>query len=216
MAGTKTILFAGLCIAAYWGCAERERLPFGSEGSGEEGESAQLEIMPLSVGNIWTYQQTTPATGLTVSYEIEVLGREPLGSSEVFVVSYKSGGTWERSLFLSNETEGLYVFGTRSNEGVDTIFDEPRILMKYPASIHEKFASFDGENKELLANGKTVSTPLGTFQAMKYKVTRNGEWTASSYWQPGIGMVYHREFMTQSEGGGVKWQRAIVSYTLND
>lgn len=158
-------------------------------------------IMPLKVGNSWTYNchyltedciDKAVVTGTTI---LEVDGRHSL----VVVVTWYTltNGEWieDDIHYYKNEFKGLYRYYENKKE----------LIVKYPIEVHETW-SLPGETEdwgngivgiiswprtyECLQKGREIETPAGTFNCIKYVETSPFYmYPTYSYYFPGVGLI---------------------------
>jgi len=172
----------------------------------------QIEIMPLKVGNSWTYninqfnqniiKKSVITEKITISYENENI--------EVYVLSWytlvnDSLITDSVFYYYKNEDDGLYRYYSNKKE----------LIAKYPIEPNESW-TIPGETEELgngviiiitlprsfecVSKNEEITTPIGTFECIKY-VENSINLISPSYFYycPGIGLVSFTSSITSKE-----------------
>lgn len=137
-------------------------------------------IMPLEIGNFWTWTFENIEETWTVSEETTLQG------VDVYKVTVTSQQNEDYALYFRNEEDGLYAVGSDFE-----FFDPPRLYIKYPVDLGEDFIDGWSFNYTVVSLTETVTVPAGTFtECIKYEARYpGGDLVSIEYWKPGVGRI---------------------------
>ena len=152
------------------------------DDSGTEYESGIKIIMPLAIGNHWSYYNyildTLGNLHDTTLQDLNIYKDTVIESVHWYITTdeypYKVGS------LLANKDDGLWVYGST-----------PYLIIKYPAEVYDTWSAPGGAyTYSLLAKGVIIIVPEGTFSCYKY-LSRASESEDSTllYYAPGYGMI---------------------------
>ena len=169
------VLIAGLLIISL-GC---------SEDDSDEYDSGIKIIMPLTIGNQWTYhnftQDTLDVQRDTTLSDLNIYKDTIIESVHWYITTdnypYKIGS------LITHKDDGLWVYGLT-----------PYLMIKYPADIFDTWSSPGGEYEyKMVAKGVILTVPAGTFSCYKYRGRPNDtEDSTLLYYAPGYGLIKSR------------------------
>ena len=133
------------------------------------------ELIPLQIGNQWTFIRTEFDTlGLitkmdTIQYKIteDTL----INNQKWFKQSY-----WQ--VFYRNDEEGFWEF-----------YSEPKLAYKYPAQEGSKFYNNFGWEVTVISTDTLINTPLGSLHCYQYQLELYG-FKTNNFLSPVFGFVY--------------------------
>lgn len=198
---TKSLQFLliAMMLAAFAGCSL-----FGSE----EAEVIEREgpLVPLAVGNTWTFEQRGDEEGARRYTARLTEVREISGETYLqFLLNY--GTSEETSQFFRDSTAAGARVGTISLFYVEERDYQESTFFAYPAEDGETYEYTDvrGLTFTYEVEAETVETPAGTFRAYTYS-GYDADPQVSISFAPGVGPV--RLTQTGSE-------TVLVDYDLN-
>jgi len=168
------------------------------------------EIMPLGVGNKWTYLSGTfsipDTTVLEITRQILVTIDSVTYQGSAYKYYVQGAAKPDFEWLYWNGDDGLYRLGGVSSQ--DSFYVK-RLAFKYPAEIgeswfysnlaysrvDEQFYTRDTLNIFLIAKEEEFETPAGKFYCYVYKYSRKPaddvfeHWDYYDYFSPGIGLV---------------------------
>ena len=197
-----------LLIALIAGCRKEDSNPLG----GANGQAGM--IMPLQVGDQWTYRRTSFDTlGFILQIDTVVVR---ISGEKWFLPDFWFVSSADRKAteWLCDRPDGLWYMRTDA-EGV--IVHSPMLLAKYPVHIGDSWVGPDSVTASLSANGVHVSVPKGIYSCLQYYYTENrtGAPYKSMYLSPGVGLV-KEEFYNRTLSGRIYiyYQRELKGLTL--
>lgn len=169
-------------------------------------------IMPLTVGNYWTYlvvlNYGTPDTLIMeITRQIPIIYAGETFMTSARIIYLKSGPRPNYEWLSWNGVDGLYTFGGIAAD-TDT-FVIKNLELKFPASVgdswrvpHLKYSLSDDRffikdtlTYSLVAKDEEFRTPAGIFKCYVYKFSEKpaddvvGVWDYFLYFSPGLGLV---------------------------
>lgn len=150
-------------------CADRPPISGEDPVLNSNSEFTGLTLLPLKIGNEWVYDYKNNQSGRTGLLTWKITGSSVVGGKTVFHLNQSLPVVGrEQTLLLANRNNGLYAYGEISDGGVETIYSSPRIYLKYPLAVGERFVNWQGYSVKLIAEGKLINTGAGMFRTMKY------------------------------------------------
>lgn len=135
------------------------------------------EIIPLAVGNEWTYAGTLVINKDT-TLKMEIIGDTLIKDEMWFIMN----DGFQNSL-VKNDEKGLWI--SQKYELIEELY--PIILQHYPVNVGDKFKA-DGETVIINSLNKEVEVPAGKFKCILYEI--NSEYdNIKIYATPGIGII---------------------------
>jgi len=167
-------------------------LVISSCGDNGTNPSSNNEIWPLNFNNYWKFDV----------YDYDTLGNITSQS----VITYKI----EATMIINNET--MYImdinfsdaqkatgYFTKRVDGVYSHYGTNIILSyKYPATLGEKFNSFEGIKTVESTNYK-YNTSIGSFSCYQYTKSSDNS-MESQYFKPGVGFVAYESYKSTVSG----------------
>ncbi len=158
-------------------------------------ESQPDSLMPLAIGNRWTYR--APVLGAlgraqaSVKFlSVEITGTREIGG-EIYFVSDDS--------YYRNRDDGLFVGSY--DESLGRFFDD--LFFKYPVSDGEIYTYVSQETQaevQVAVHLATVTVPAGTFpRALVYEI-RGPSPSPRFYFAPGVGLLQTENYDQPGEG----------------
>lgn len=189
-----------------------------SNNNDTSGNGSKMDvIMPLAIGNSWTYevQPADSADGVPM-FTDSVIGFDTINGVQWALVQRSSLAS---SFFYRDASDGLHKVETYDTAG---IFDN--LLAKYPAQTGDSYTDSlwifyhnggdtnwkvmpGSATTTVLSINESVSVPAGTFHALKYEYLPSLSYP-EQYYVPGIGMVEMDNLQ-----GTVKY--VLVHYSLH-
>lgn len=130
-------------------------------GGGDDGDEGQPALMPLKVGNSWTYEvQGDGSTEATLEITRSVtIDEEQHYEMDPGIDQYETDG---ESFLVRPEGDGLYVMEE----------DLVGFPLKYPADDGEIYTHTDSDGNEykIPVTNRTVTVPAGTFDCLQYEI----------------------------------------------
>ena len=159
-------------------------------------------IMPLKVGNSWTYKSLTIDTLTNDTTSIDVINSirsEKIIGNEKWFVDNLHG-------ILINRSNGIW---SALNEN-DTTF-----LAKYPAVVGDTFYVHQHNQSimRVISTDSLIQTDAGTFRCYVYfNSDSNGQ--AVQFYAPGIGLVYLDLFAKSAYSNDLYLKLVLAFYTI--
>jgi hypothetical protein len=199
-----------------------------------EGGDAPAPVVPLAVGNAWTYAESTFQDGLlteTWSSETSITGKRVLeGGPTVFVQNTRNRFTLDPgtySAYVNNVGASHYTYGAEEH-GVSVRHET--LHVKWPAKRGERyFTQFVGVDTlnaepvldtleiEVVTPDTTCATLAGTFACVHYRGYRGGSVYADTWYAPGVGYLGSEIRRFAQRNGALQESRHVkklASYTL--
>jgi len=179
----RNAIFISLAILTI-GCGNDE--VSNSTGAGELNAACResgstCEIIPLAVGNSWTYEITTyDSLGqlLDCDTSVETIGKDSVIDNETW---YSISPIW-----FTNRVDGLWFNDIGFTEG---------LLYKYPAQAGDSFkCDLCTDYKIVQSIDTSINLGQGSFYCLKYLSTVPWGDTSYSYVAPGIGFFYQESY----------------------
>lgn len=205
---TSLIIIAILILIA--GCSDRDTVKAGKQFSDT--------ILPLAEDNYWIFEDSVFVDGEFDKLEIKKMGIT--GASQI---GYAGETIWvyhwawydmpedkaqiRRSL-VRNEDEGLAYYGQKMGSSY-TEFAR-RLFIKYPAEQGEEWTYTEGALIQCVSLETVYETPLGSFQAIEYRMTL-GETVQYLYYVPEVGYVG----MIEKNNGVIVRKRGLKEYQVD-
>ena len=141
-------------------------------------------LMPLNVGNQWTYQNTMVDSSGVVRFSSTIIYkifRDTLIQNEKW---YLYGTNTTPSAWMANRADGLWIMPAPGN------ISQSRVWYKYPANVNDSWIVFNAA-VTLAAANISLTVPLGTFSCLQYTVsdTSSGAGLETIYFAPGKGII---------------------------
>jgi hypothetical protein len=160
-------------------------------------------IMPLKVGNSWTYQIT----------DIDTVTKQT--STSTITITIQSAKVIRGETWFVDNSGGVYINRSNglwyANDENDTTF-----LAKYPAAIQDTFNvhSFYPSLFTVISVDSNVQTEAGTFNCFVYKNSDSNGNSVKCY-SPGVGLISLDAFLVSANSDSffLKWK--ILSYKVN-
>ena len=135
----------------------------GGSNDGDEGQSA---LMPLKVGNSWTYEvsQSDGSTEATLEITRSVtIDDEQHYEMDPGLDQYETDG---EPFLVRTQGDGLYVMEE----------DLVGFPLKYPAEDGEIYTHTDDDGNEyrITVTDQTITVPAGTFDCLQYEIESDG------------------------------------------
>ena len=167
------VLIAGLLILSI-ACSEDD-----------DSEPVIREIMPLNIGNQWSYrsfvQDSLGNQSDTSLFDLIIYNDTVIDNIHWYITTdeypYKVGS------LIGHNDDGLWAYGP-----------PPYLIIKYPADIFDTWSAPGGAYEyRLIAKGVILTVPAGTFSCYKYNSHPSvGEDSTLNYYAPGYGLVKSR------------------------
>ena len=187
-----------------------------SPGSGTtsttQGSSGKA-IMPLQVGNTWTYKRTkwhgVPSrtyTAVIDTITVSLSGYQNINNNKWFIIKNATDFIPQYFDLVRNKADGLWCgnSGTISDSGM---------MFKYPAQANDLYLyghTYYHEQMSVDSIDEMVTVPKGSFKCVKYS-QKLIAYPISLCLTPGIGLIRY----TQEESPGFhKMALELVDYTL--
>ena len=150
-------------------------------------------ILPLKVGNIWTYQCTmTDSLGsmfASFSQSTSIVSDTLLNGRRTFLFS-----------------TGDYFWNENSGFWIQSPGKQPLLVYKYPANLGESY----GQLITVIFKDSTINTPKGNFNCYGYS-----SGIAITSVAPGIGKVKSEYFQNRSDGSTYLFQKEeLINYQI--
>ncbi len=183
--------------------------------TGSEPEDSKKQLIPLAIGNSWSYTQTTFDTTGKVSsaaYHFDdKVDSDTIISNEKW---YHSEG-YPNYVWITNRSNGFWHF---AKAGTSLLIkrDTTLLVFGYPAKIGTKPGTY-----EVVSLDKEVTVQAGTFRCIHYvyKVANptNYWFTGFEYFiTPGLGIVKWQQFGKLSSGNNwVVYKSELTNYKVN-
>jgi hypothetical protein len=152
-----------------------------------------VEIVPLKVGNWWSYQTTVYDTsGDIVSTHIDsifVVKDTLVNGKKYFILS--------TGVMRWNNDSGLWIPFT----------PDSTLLYKYPAQVGDKY----GINLKVICKDSSIVVPKGSFKSYGYSGA-----VATDFVSPGVGLIKEEWYKNNSIGIKYIYQKQeLLDYHLN-
>ena len=170
-------------------------------------------IMPLKVGNSWTYKYT----------KFYTTGEEGESSQYTISILYDSVYKGERCYkpyFISSQNDTAPIFYLYRNDGLYLLWIEKAeyiLAFKFPVIKGDKYA-FGADTIRVESIDTNYTVPAGTFKCIKY--VRESYYENKihdlliSYYCPGIGEIAAENYITDSAYLRPHFKTALLSYEL--
>jgi hypothetical protein len=152
--------------------------------SGCDKDSNSAVIMPLKVGNQWTYEYTWSATVISpvkrLTLVTTIVADTIIQNEEWF----RTGSSW----YYSNRSNGVYGLGLK-------VIHVPSMVAKYPCMVGDTFFCEDvGAFKKVISTNEVVATSLGNFICIHYQYTSMdlsgiAQWRFDEFYCPNYGLI---------------------------
>jgi hypothetical protein len=154
--------------------------------------SETLEIVPLKIGNYWSYQTTTYDTlGNIVNSVVDsfsVVSDTLINGKKYFIFS--------TGVLRWNNDAGFWI----------TMSPDSLLLYKYPANVGDEYPYF-----KVICKDSLIVSPKGTFKCYGYSGS-----VAIDYVSPGVGLVKEEWFKNKLSGVKYLYQKQeLINYHLN-
>jgi hypothetical protein len=151
-------------------------------------------IIPLKVGNTWTYQFTMydslGSVWASFPESTSILSDTLINGRKVFLFSSLD--------YFWNEESGFWT---------QTSGKQPLLVYKYPANVGESY----GLLITVICKDSTINTPKGIFNCYGYS-----SGIANSFVAPEIGVVKREYFQNRADGTAYLFQKEeLINYSLN-
>jgi hypothetical protein len=162
-----SLVFVGLLIAG--------ALVSACDSGGSNG-GEQPVLIPLEVGNSWTYEGIVGGVGNS-SGTISISDTRTVNGTEYY--EFKSS---EVTYFVDKREDGMFV---RDN------FDPEEFLLRYPVDDGEIYDYTDsgGVTYQVTVSKQSVEVEAGTFDAVKYDINGPDPQVETATFAPGVGLV---------------------------
>ncbi|GBD87654.1 hypothetical protein BMS3Abin03_01588 [bacterium BMS3Abin03] len=178
------LFFLLLLLAAFAGCNKEDNIVTPA--------AKTLEIVPLKVGNVWSYQTTTYDTsGNIISTSVDsfsIVSDTIINGRKTFILS-----------------TGVLRWNNESGYWVSTNTDS-LLLYKYPANVGDQYSS----DLKVISIDSMIVIPRGTFRCYGYSGS-----VAIDYVSPGVGLT--KEEWYKNKFNGVKYlyqKQELLDYQL--
>lgn len=143
-------------------------------------------IMPLAIGNTWTYESTYVGVDDPETYTMTSTGVETVADVSVTTVEYS--GMIPISIYYvyyRNNAGNLYFYGDMFEE-----YDTPDLLCKSTCSVGDSWYR-SGVTWEVIATSESVTVPEGTYDCihMRDTVDEGGGRVTDIWYAIGVGMI---------------------------
>ena len=151
-----------------------------------------IEIVPLNVGNSWSYQTTVYDTlGSVVSTTID-----SFSVASDTLINGKKYFNLSTSVLRWNNTVGFWM----------TTPSDSLLLYKYPANVGDEYSN----TLKVICKDSSIVIPKGTFKCYGYSGT-----VAIDYVSPGIGLIKEEWFKNKFDGVKYLYQKQeLLNYQL--
>jgi len=161
--------------------------------------TAKMDIMPLKLGIIWTYdfefyEPGSPGPSYIYEYTVELLGQSQFG-----------GQTWYRARhFLTdgNYSDSSFWYYTLKDSGLYVTIGESQpvyLKIKYPAAVDDIYEGFNETMYRIfylgvypttiVSTNESTTVPAGTYTCYHSRMNIDGEAFQHEYYSPNVGMV---------------------------
>ncbi len=180
----------------------------------EISEPAKIEsqlLMPLKIGNEWTYTDSVFEESSVkvedIKYLVTRFDDVNIGYKQykTFVLTgFNTKNEQVVQEFYSCNSTGLYNYGSE-NEPFKMLYRD--LLLKYPVLVNERWNTYfhyfspisyrfshDTCSVECLSIKEQITVPAGNFKCVKYQYTLNTGVKAVEYWSEGVGMISYQRY----------------------
>jgi len=160
----------------------------------EQSPIDSTTIMPLKIGNIWSYK----VTRLDISRNVDT------------VLTYHRILT--SSIIINNERwyddSGGYIYTNKPGGLWKAINDDTNYFALYPAKVNDKFPIWL-DTAVVISTDSLIEVPAGKYRCYVYKASYS-----TRFFSPGIGLIYGEEFYNSaySDDFYLKWE--LTSYLI--
>lgn len=170
------------------GCGTKDPLKSSTDGDGV------LNIMPLRVGNSWTYdfkvfQPNNPTPIYAFDWTLKIVSTQVINDTTWYLGYHiLTDGIEVDTLdyYYTNLANGLWVR--------ESLASTPYFRVKYPADQGEVFEAFNElygivSAVSVISTATSVTVPHGTFQCYNYRMIPSSTFQIDDYFRPGLGWV---------------------------
>ncbi len=176
------------------------------------GAVQATELMPLKIGNQWTYRNISYDTSGNVQHidtSMFKIVRDTTIQSEKWYFIGRDSTAIE---LLTNRSDGLWYMRV-------SIAPQAAILFaKYPANVNDTWLCADSSTAKLSAKDVNVSVPKGTYACFQYTYAdKNTQFVSMvRYFPVGVGFV-RDEFYSKTNSGQsyINTRRELLGLSLN-
>ena len=137
--------------------------------SGGSNGGEQSALIPLEVGNSWTYEGIVGGVG-NASGTISISDTRTVNGTEYYEFSSS-----EVTYFVDERGDGMFVRDS---------FDPEEFLLRYP-----DYTDSGGVTYQVTVSKQSVEVEAGTFDAVKYDIDGPDPQVETATFAPGVGLV---------------------------
>lgn len=187
-----------------------------------------IQLIPTQIGNYWVYvdsifyRSPTPEVDTAIG-KITNTKMVNINNSSYKVytqAAYNNKNVEIEKIFISNDNDGLYVFGSDSDTN-NLIYRH--ILLQYPTKVNNNWTCVyyyfnntaskffkDTSNAKCVSLNESYTTKAGTFLCVKYHYQIGSLIESYEYYAPDIGMIAHIDLFD----GVVIFKRELIRFNL--
>ncbi len=177
-------------------------------------KSSSKEILPLKIGNSWTYtrykfssyKRDSVTFVDTVSYSVS--SSINLNGENWFFIKFNSNVD---DYIYTNRNDGLWCLYAKDTNNIDLA--TAKLFLKYPTKNNDTTTIDSGTYKTINVD-EYLSTPAGVFDCIKYsKIEFEGVKNCGMYYSPNVGKVMTEEIIDLNYHDRV-WDTTFLQSTL--
>jgi hypothetical protein len=200
----------------------------GCSKKGTDSDISGEQILPLSVGNSWSYTELPAAgfSGDTNNYTLSVIKDTLMALT---IESSTDIGHWFRvtghaglaPTFYANRSSGYWLTFFYSDGATTQIVTS--LMAKYPASVGDSYSRIyppplqnGSAEVEVISTGTQVTVPAGTFSCYVYRVylPATNRLSFDSYYALGVGLVKMSFYGLTPADSSVTRETRLSSYNV--
>jgi hypothetical protein len=172
-----------------------------------------LEILPLQIGNTWSYEEVSHSRNDTLvvkSYDtMTVVNSDTLlGQQIYFVKNFIVPFYFTSNIAFYNQSNGLYLVRWSWLHTYPPTPPQVNRILKYPTSSGDTLR-VDDVNVHTISTNASIATAAGNFQCVQYAVYQDTLKILETWISPGIGIVQ----MQYLDGNWIR-HYSLISFDL--